>query len=577
MIKRSSKIKHSSPSYQPDPDQAAYLNQKTASYSFVVAGPGSGKTTTAVHKILRIEDERKGGETRAVLFISFSRASIRAAAGTMYEKLEALDLEFQAQTIDSLAYETCQLYSGEDASSIRSLSFKSRLELARQLAKEWRHELTDDLIHVFIDEAQDISPDQSRFLESYLKYLPADCGVTVFADPLQEIYRFLDAEIGLDANPDGSETSRFSRFIGMIKNLGTWKHFEFSGQYRCTTPLARRQFNELSTVRSLDKFDDQVKFLDSFQGALPRVNILRLAEISRRTNSTAAVLTRTNASVGFLFDRLVRSGMTNLQPVLAREYRNALPDWLAEAFKLFGPGEVNSHRLRDFLENRHHPDHSAFRGVSGDLSWEEVSARIGSYDRALPSSRPGQLNLQTIHQAKGLEFDHVAILNPAELLQSDVPELELLYVALTRSREICYSLEPDPTLEEFRSNRGRLYRYVYRKGKPRLESIMILPTDIAVPPTLPGVPISEISKATFLEFEPISFRDHPSYRCSVNGISVAETTPEFGKLLQRQFGSRLPERIGSVPIASLNTEFRSDDHKMNAVLVPKPFGIADLR
>lgn len=575
-MKRSSKVQLTPPPYLPDSDQAAYLKEATASYSIVIAGPGSGKTTTAIQKILSIEDERAGQDTRAVLFISFSKASISAAAGSMHHQLESLDLEFQAQTIDSLAYETCQLFSSEDVATIQSRSFESRLSLAKQLAEEWQEELTDDLIHVFIDEAQDISSEQTQFLASYLKYLPTDCGVTIFADPLQEIYKFLDNEQAAIENAAGYDASRLDRFLGALKHLGTWKRFDFSGRYRCTSPLTQKHFDRLRTVRALDDTSARVQFLDSIQGSLPRINAPRLSEIASRTNATAAVLTRTNTSVGFLFDRLVRKGLSNINPVLTREGREGLPGWVADAFTKFGPGEVDALRLLDYLEDIDHPNKAAFQTTSDYLSWGEISTRIRSSTHTLTSPRNGCLNLQTIHQAKGLEFDHVAILNPSELLRTDAPEIELLYVALTRPREMCYSLELDATVSEFHNKQGRLYRYGYRRGKRQLDAIMIFPSDVVVPPTLPGVPISEAPNAAFLEFERISFRSHATYRCSIDGTAVAETSAAFGELLKRECGDQLPDRIGNVPIASLSTEFRGAGEELTVALIPRPLGISDI-
>lgn len=102
--------------FEFDEDQRSYLNSPHTLRQIVVAGPGSGKTTVAIQRVVDLDTSLSATQgiehPSAVLFLSFSRASIHAAAKSMSTDLASLNVEFQAQTIDSLAYEICR-YDGQ--------------------------------------------------------------------------------------------------------------------------------------------------------------------------------------------------------------------------------------------------------------------------------------------------------------------------------------------------------------------------------------------------------------------------------------------------------------------------------
>ena len=63
--------------------------------------------------------------------------------------------------------------------------------------------------------------------------------------------------------------------------------------------------------------------------------------------------------------------------------------------------------------------------------------RRGSIPDELQSSRDGDLVVSTIHRAKGLEFDNVAVVEPPEWRSDADPaeEARVLFVAMTRARD----------------------------------------------------------------------------------------------------------------------------------------------
>jgi len=72
-------------------------------------------------------------------------------------------------------------------------------------------------------------------------------------------------------------------------------------------------------------------------------------------------------------------------------------------------------------------------------NWFQVGTFITDYFYALKQKTSGFLTLSTIHQAKGLEWDHVSVelteLTQEELEDSQSQEVNLIIIALTRSRK----------------------------------------------------------------------------------------------------------------------------------------------
>ncbi|WP_175935231.1 UvrD-helicase domain-containing protein [Corynebacterium sp. Marseille-P4321] len=565
-----------------DEAQRAYLDSPYRSKQIVLAGPGTGKTTVAIQRVINLDgalnSEQDHRYPAAVLFLSFSRASIRAAANSMNTDLAKLDIEFQSQTIDSLAYEICRYDGQMSLSEIERTDFKERLRVASDIADEQGTHLTYDLRHVFIDEAQDVSPAQAEFLNRYLTALPDECGVTVFADPDQEIYRFLDS--------NGESTPRWDFFHHQLKDVFSWGYFVFHGQYRARSIFMKRMFDDLKGVREEENPARKAVLLDNLQSRLPTVTLERLASSVSSRASDSALLARTNAAVTACFDYLRRTGYTNLSPVFPSDWHESYPSWIGEVACSVSENEFSSHEFKAALETTHlprlDPDPVSHLDLllRHQMTWEDVKRSYDAINFRQTTTEPGRLTLSTIHQAKGLEFDDVAILEPEELLLREPVELEVLFVALSRAHNMTYSVIPPDDLLNFRIHGRRLVKHKFSGKRRLLTHISILPGDITVPESL-GTKradhVKHLDRDSFVFFEPILTRSIFSYICTVDGEPVGETTEDFGRLLQRESGATTPPTLGSVPIAELETQFFSGRMGLRPILVPIPYGISEIR
>jgi hypothetical protein len=71
-----------------------------------------------------------------------------------------------------------------------------------------------------------------------------------------------------------------------------------------------------------------------------------------------------------------------------------------------------------------------------------VSTRLPIQDLASPNGHP-HLRLSTVHKAKGLEYDHVFVLEPDNNFDGVPEECRILYVAATRARRALRLLRKD--------------------------------------------------------------------------------------------------------------------------------------
>lgn len=561
-----------------DESQQSYLAMPASAWQIVTAGPGSGKTTAAIQKVIALDSEFAGSEETvepfAVLFLSFSTASIQAASRSMNADIAQLEVEFQAQTIDSLAYEICRYDGQMSLEELERTGFEDRLFRAKRITEEQGTDLTYDLVHVFVDEAQDVTPSQAEFLTKYLSKLPGNCGVTVFADPDQEIYRFLDSR--------SSSAPRWDSFKDKLLEIHDWHHIVFTGQYRAQTPIMQRLFCELARVRDESDRDSKRKILDRTQARLPTTTPERLARSAASKSSTAALLARTNAEVVVCFDHLARCGHTNLRPVLPAEWRELYPRWIGEAANLMRRGTFSSNELTESIAlldvDPASIEHLNLK-LSREMTWQEVRQAYNGLRAPKSAGVPGELTLSTIHQSKGLEFEEVGILHPDQLLIRNPVEAELLFVALSRAKRTAYSVNLPDQETNFQSVGRHSVSYAYQGKRKCLTHISILPSDITVPEALGRVLASSnetLDEGSFISFEPIDSRNRFCYVCKVDEVVVGETTEQFGQLLKSKSGVGKPPVLGSVPIAHIETRFVPSADGSRPILVPVPFGISEI-
>jgi DNA helicase-2/ATP-dependent DNA helicase PcrA len=563
-----------------DDSQRRVVDAPTGERRIVVAGPGAGKTTTSIQLIDAAERRQQSdGDDPSVLYVSFSRAAMAAAFSTFGAALREGEVDVAAMTLDSLAW---QLIGAADEVGDVELDFDRVVARATtKLRDDYDGEL-DDVGQLIVDEAQDLSAPRRELLCAVIDRLPPDAGVTIFGDPMQSIYEFLDdtAEHAADSGWDALLADLASRSIT--------KTYRLDRDHRARG----RGPKKVSMVSAALRTADAGAREDILGDVLTEFTRLNVDDFARRTESwtgSTALLARTNADVIFLFDLLVAAGRTCAWRQPGRRHPR-VARWVAELWTQVARKPLGLTEFEQFCTERADVDVQWFgllleeAGRSDRVDWAQF-ARVcrAAVDPLAPWYRTsdGDLVVSTIHQSKGLEWDNVAVAGADDLLTRlgrRQPECELLYVALSRARGRVVLVDWTAPYTKWSKPEGLIYR-----PHPRWEtpiSIAVTPecvvSDRAVGGAEGQATLATCGQNAAVEFELLaSGNDWPTYRCRVGGVAVGLTTPRFGQTLARLIrgrGSRWPS-LGNVALDGIETACATVG-ETEFWLRPRPLGMA---
>jgi ATP-dependent DNA helicase RecQ len=437
----------------------------------VLAGPGSGKTRVLVHRIaylLSVKREDPAG----ILALTYNQH----AALEIRERLQAL----VGDTARGVTVRTChglalwltgrslhgERPEGRDFSHI--LRDAARMMQRDAAAKE---SLLQGYRWILVDEYQDIGPEEYALISGIagLARTDPDSRRTLFAvgDDDQAIYGFRQASVEYIRRFE--EDFRASRTY-LTHNYRSTRHIidaanhviaPASDRMKTEHPIridpARQDQAPGGPVSDRDPVSQgRVQVLTGL--ATPRDQALAAVSELRRLErqldgwswGRAAVIARNWASLDPVrsyceshaipvSDRREVRDRPNIWQLL--EYRR-LTQWLDER----GGPMVPLEEMRDWLERQGRgPIWTCLQGLVGRMDAEFGTAEVATRDALTWIADWGQdyggvsegLVLTTAHSAKGLEFDHVVVLDDAwHPKPRDNPEEQrrLFYVAMTRAR-----------------------------------------------------------------------------------------------------------------------------------------------
>ncbi|MCL1888484.1 MAG: ATP-dependent helicase [Kiritimatiellaeota bacterium] len=459
-----------------DEFQQAAVDAPARENLLVLAGPGSGKTRVLTQRAARLASTKN---TR-VLALTFSRRAaneirerLGAANGVDVLTLHALALRLLREhggrigleegfTVVETKKSRKSKKSSSATSSIfstSSISLDDFLPLATNLLEKYRS-LPLPWDALLIDEAQDLSPDQWRLLETFrARGIP----ITLVGDPDQSIYGFR-----------GVDVSEFAGFAEKLKP----RVARLSRNYRSDAHIVEAASaviapgrNALSVAgeprlphaRKIRVYDapnafDEARFIA--RDIREKLGGIRLESVSRGASGGLgfrdfAVLVRVKHQMNLLEAALARDGIpTQIIGVTggfpsrpgAGEILEAFIRHAADAVEDNIPARVASlatcHAFATPEARALWPEFAeaarAFPGGGAKdffdflATWEAVDA----YDAAAE-----RVTLMTLHAAKGLEFSVVYVagcedgLLPLEGDADLAEERRLFYVGMTRARD----------------------------------------------------------------------------------------------------------------------------------------------
>ncbi|WP_431817966.1 UvrD-helicase domain-containing protein [Gordonia jacobaea] len=536
----------------------------------VIAGAGQGKTEVVTGRLRTLIERDQLSASAELLVLSFSRAAVHAVRTRLSEREMA---EVNVRTFDSFASELLIEADQEPASG-----FEARIRQATTLLADddTIAEPIEGLQHVIVDEVQDLIGDRADFVMEILRHLPRDAGFTVLGDPLQGIYDFV-----LEASAGKTQSGDFLDHI--VTDLGATT-VTLEKNYRARGNDCLRAAGLGARLREASDAIDAQSQLDVFRGTLPRIDPGDW-DFLRHVVGCSAVLCRTNADVLRISRQLVDHDIRHAVRRPAQSFGAAR--WLAPVLGgLNGPivprSEVETQLAQVLASEEAEDAWYLLKSVEGrgrsseQIDLERIRRRVmaGSIPLTLTQDDASDIIVSTIHRAKGLEFDNVYIVEPANYYAPDGDpwtQIRLEYVALTRARDtitLVKALRTRSAVAEFGWLPGRLQERVGRQGSTRAGSIEIGSSDsyAARPAAMDGCDAVEIQHAlgtaavgcgvdAELDLEH-STRERPIYALTVDGTPIGRTTDDFGQAFATAFnirGGQWPAELADMVLVSVET------------------------
>jgi hypothetical protein len=443
-------------------EQQAIVDQPADVLLLVVADAGAGKTYALARRVERLvaEESPDAGE---ILVLTFSRTAVRELRARLAKYGNAAN-RVQAYAFDSWALDL--LTRVDPDGDWPGRTSEEQLDAALQhLTTGIVDELYDRLLHVVVDEAQDLAGRRGEMVEALLERV--DCGFTIAGDPEQAVHgpgagtRFfpwLRETFGADLVEAGLTQNLRARTGEAAAALSRPVRLHASGESGPYEDL-RAALGERVDVGRLDQ-GFAVDGLIRYEG-------------------TTGVLCRTTGQAMILSEELHRIGVPHRLRRSARE--RVVPSWVGRLVgKCDGilltrprfdeliaalpvPRDLSPDRLWRMLQ----------RAASGrpadvmlDLSDLLAGISAGSLPDELTAQPPARFVVSSFHRAKGLEFDRVLVADPGPVPYGDpAEEARLLYLAMTRARyEMFHLVGPDMTGLAVDGKSGRWSRHS-REGR----------------------------------------------------------------------------------------------------------------
>jgi hypothetical protein len=397
-------------------EQRAVVEQPADAQVLVTAGPGAGKTHTLIRRLdfLVSEEEVSPGE---ILVLTFSRAAVRELRARTAEHGGSAR-HIRAQTFDSWALDL--LMKVDAGGGWEERSFDERIDGARRAIEDGlaEAEFGEDLMHVMIDEVQDLVGPRRELIEALLDEF--DPGFTVVGDPAQSIYGFTIPDV--EQRPQ--ETGRFF----------TWTRRTFAEhlvELRLTTNFrARTTESELALSHGPELRRDAESGRaggagkhEELRGSLRTTLSLGMDEFGFLSlgsyEGTTAILARTNGQALLLSDTLWKGGVPHQLQRSARD--RSAPAWLAFLFERADGALVTRSRFEEIVGEYGVPADEVqslwlgLRRSAGDsarnvdLGLLRTVMATGRLADELTAQPPSSLVISSFHRAKGLEFDRVVV------------------------------------------------------------------------------------------------------------------------------------------------------------------------
>lgn len=209
----------------PDPEQDLIINAPVDKNIRVIAGAGTGKTTTITCRIKYLLDTCITPDK--ILVLTFN-VEARKNLETMIDRLMGFEIKMDVRTIDSFCFKIKNDFFSEyeynqvmnDNKQYINRSVSEYGIVGRKIMEKYGREISSQYKYIFFDEFQDVDEDQFEILKIFSNN---GCYLTVIGDDSQNIYQFR-----------GSDNYYIINFDRIITNTLTYK---ITTNYRSTEEI----------------------------------------------------------------------------------------------------------------------------------------------------------------------------------------------------------------------------------------------------------------------------------------------------------------------------------------------------
>lgn len=428
-------------------EQVEVAEQAADDRVLVTAGPGTGKTFSLIRRLeFLVEDD--GLEADEVVVLSFSRAAVREIRSRLAAHGSAAQ-HVTVRTFDSFA--TQLLAETDPDGRWQQRSYNGRIEdwirLLRQDGDAKR--IVAEIRHLVVDEVQDLVGVRADLVKVLLESISG--GFTLLGDPAQGIYGFQleDSEERVRGSAALYHWVRRT-FTNELTERTLTTNFRARDTSVQPSPEHGKALQDVEADYAAIQYQLRTRLmqcnpLGTLQDAVPL-----LSEMS----GSSAVLCRTNGQALLISRELHRLGVPHRLQRSAHD--RVLPPWLGELFlSRRNESRASQDDLRAVLSRYDFAIDEAWTLLKRmDRSRKSPSLNLADVrDRLIAGSVPDELTrpsacnlvVSTIHRAKGLEFDHVVVVDPGEPGDDPVDQAEgarTLYVAMTRPRDVLMHIAP---------------------------------------------------------------------------------------------------------------------------------------
>ncbi|SJZ33422.1 UvrD-helicase domain-containing protein [Eubacterium coprostanoligenes] len=421
-------------------------------YTFVDAGPGTGKTYTLIHKINYMVNELEV-DPEGIMVLCFTNAAVDVIKKRLYQFVkDGADrglMNVDVRTFHSFAWWLINQANEMGWANIPLSSlnnYDESLNKASHIISTHSKDVFNWWEHFIVDEVQDLTNTLARFV---LKIIHAclnnNCGVTVFGDACQAIY---------DYQCDNESSMRSIEFYKAVCNQfgNNARYIFFTENHRQTNDL----ISKTVVLRNAILKDNIADMKNAVLSIMDSIEEVSEKSLYNRFENEGAILLRNNGQTLLLSSDFRKRGVEHTLNLSKKFDKNYAP-WIADVFADYSNSLIDYNRFENLLINSN-ADYSApiiwkriqyyYKTESNSFDVRDLLGRIATskFDDVIFRSISKESKIvSNIHRAKGREYDTVIIDKSFadELYKNDVnkDEYKVFYVAVTRAKRLLKSVK----------------------------------------------------------------------------------------------------------------------------------------